>query len=484
MIENIETNIKKVDLIILGAGPAGVAAAEAASKEGAIVVIIDENRDAGGQIYRAPPKGFKPKNSFKSDEFEEGEKQRNILKNINVTTLFEHRVWSISPNLILNTIGPNGLNSLQTKSLIIATGALERIIPFPGWTTPGVIGLAASTILLKSQYVLPGKSTVVAGCGPLLISVAYGILKSGGKVSAIIDLNSKLDWIKTFPSMISKTDQLLKGMKWFTSIAKAGIKIYGAHTVTGVKKIENDLNVSIAPINRIGNFIDQKNQIIIKGDCLAVGHGLFPSTEITRILKAKHIFDPLKGGWVPLVDNDFRSSIPGVYIAGDATGISGAFSAVNKGRIAGMAAVKDLNLLSPKKFKDKKKYEIVLLKKNENFGKASSNLMKFRPELIQTITSDTIVCRCEDVYLSEVDKAISLGARDMNQLKAWTRCGMGPCQGRTCSEAIESILAKKLGNREAAGQWTSRIPLRPIPIDQIIGKFNYEDIPIPENAPL
>ena len=451
MTKIFTNDIKKVDLVVLGAGPAGVAAANVASKEGAEVVIIDENSSAGGQIYRAPPNEFQPQNSFKSDEFREGEKQRNILKNSNVKALFKHRVWSVSSDLVVSTVGPNGLSSWHARSLIIANGALERIIPFPGWTIPGVIGLAASTILLKSQYVLPGQSTVVAGCGPLLIAVANGIIKSGGKVSAIIDLNSKSDWIKAFPRLLSRPDQLFKGMSWFANIMKAGIKLYGGHAVTNTKQVDNVLRISIAPINSAGSILDSKNQKIVEGDCLAIGHGLFPSTEITRLLKAKHIYDPLKGGWVPLIDDDFRSSIPGVYIAGDATGISGAFSAVQKGRIAGMAAVRDLNVMSSQKYKAKIKSELIILKKNENFGKAAVRLMKFRPELIQTITSETIVCRCEDVFRSEIDEAIESGARDLNQLKAWTRCGMGPCQGRTCSEAIEAILASKVGSRELAG---------------------------------
>ena len=484
MTKIFTNDIKKVDLVVLGAGPAGVAAANVASKEGAEVVIIDENSSAGGQIYRAPPNEFQPQNSFKSDEFREGEKQRNILENSDLTALFKHRVWSVTSDLVVSTVGPNGLSSWHARSLIIANGALERIIPFPGWTIPGVIGLAASTILLKSQYVLPGQSTVVAGCGPLLIAVANGIIKSGGKVSAIIDLNSKSDWIKAFPRLLSRPDQLFKGMSWFANIMKAGIKLYGGHAVTNTKQVDNVLRISIAPINSAGSILDSKNQKIVEGDCLAIGHGLFPSTEITRLLKAKHIYDPLKGGWVPLIDDDFRSSIPGVYIAGDATGISGAFSAVQKGRIAGMAAVRDLNVMSSQKYKAKIKSELIILKKNENFGKAAVRLMKFRPELIQTITSETIVCRCEDVFRSEIDEAIESGARDLNQLKAWTRCGMGPCQGRTCSEAIEAILASKVGSRELAGQWTGRTPLRPVPIEQIIGKYTYEDIPIPENAPL
>ena len=274
MTKIFTNDVKKVDLVVLGAGPAGVAAANVASKEGAEVVSIDENSSAGGQIYRAPPNEFQPQNSFKSDEFREGEKQRNILENSNLTALFKHRVWSVSSDLVVSTVGPNGLSSWPARSLIIANGALERIIPFPGWTTPGVIGLAASTILLKSQYVLPGQSTVVAGCGPLLIAVANGIIKSGGKVSAIIDLNSKSDWIKAFPRLLSRPDQLFKGMSWFANIMKAGIKIYGGHAVTNTKQVDNVLKISIAPINSAGSIIlDSKYKKIVEGDCLAIGHG-------------------------------------------------------------------------------------------------------------------------------------------------------------------------------------------------------------------
>ena len=221
MTKTFINDFQNIDIVVLGAGPAGVAAAQAASQEGAKVVIIDENSSAGGQIYRAPPNEFKPLNSFKSPEFQEGENQRKILSNSNVKTLFHHRVWSISTELVISTIGPNGLSSLHPKSIILANGALERIIPFPGWTLPGVIGLAASTILLKSQYVLPGKTTIVAGCGPLLIAVAYGIIKSGGKVSAIVDLNGQLDWMKVFPKLFSRPDQLIKGMNWIATIKKA-----------------------------------------------------------------------------------------------------------------------------------------------------------------------------------------------------------------------------------------------------------------------
>ena len=120
MTKTFPNDIQNVDLVVLGAGPAGVAAANVASQEGTDVVIIDENSSAGGQIYRAPPNEFKPHDSFKSDEYQEGEKQRKILKNSNVKALFKHRVWSISSDLVVCTVGPNGLSSLHARSLIIA----------------------------------------------------------------------------------------------------------------------------------------------------------------------------------------------------------------------------------------------------------------------------------------------------------------------------------------------------------------------------
>ena len=484
MSKVIDDNVQKIDVVVLGAGPAGVAAATIASEQGADVVIIDENSSAGGQIYRAPPNEFQIHNSFKTQEFHEGDNQRNILRNSKVRAYFNHRVWSISSDLVVSTVAPGVLKSWHPKALILANGALERIIPFPGWTLPGVMGLAACTVLLKSQYVLPGQSTVVAGCGPLLISVAYGIVKAGGNVSAIIDLSKKSDWIKVFPKMLSRPDLLLQGMKWLVKLKKGGVKLYSGHTVTKAKQVSDLLRINIAPINSSGYILDSKYQKIVEGDCLAVGHGLIPSTEITRLLKANHKFDPLKGGWVPVIDEDFRTSIPNVYIAGDASGISGAFSAVHKGRIAGLAALRDLNIISFQEFEKNIKKDRNLLNKTEIFGKAASYLMRTRSELITTITPETIVCRCEDVYRSKIDEAISAGATEINQLKAWTRCGMGPCQGRTCAEAVEAILTSVVGSRELAGQWTGRPPLRPVPIEQIIGDFSYEDIPIPVAAPL
>ena len=127
--------------------------------------------------------------------------------------------------MVVSTISANGLKSWRPKALILANGALERIIPFPGWTLPGVMGLAACTILLKSQFVLPGRSTVVAGCGPLLMSVAYAIVKAGGNVSAIVDLSSKSEWVRVFPKMLSRPDLLLQGMKWLWKLKNEGIKI-------------------------------------------------------------------------------------------------------------------------------------------------------------------------------------------------------------------------------------------------------------------
>ena len=169
------------DLVVLGAGPAGVGAALAASRHGLRVALIDDAPVAGGQVYKAPPSSFTVDDRRAlGAEHQRGARLRDELAGSDVETYFGRTVWLVSRGFALEAVGPGGLESFRSKSLILATGTFERVIPFPGWTLPGVIGLGAATLLLKSQQMLPGRRTVVAGAGPLLLAVAAGVLKGGG----------------------------------------------------------------------------------------------------------------------------------------------------------------------------------------------------------------------------------------------------------------------------------------------------------------
>ena len=196
-------NKRKYDVIVIGAGPSGVSAAINCAKRGLKVLIVDSNSEAGGQIYRAPPKTYKiiPKNKLEENEIQK--KMSIELKNYQIDTAYNHTVWQVSPGFKVNAFNDASTIQWKTKSLIIATGTYEKIIPFEGWTIPGVIGLAACSVMLKSHHFIPSNKIILAGNGPLLVLVAYYISKFGGKVDAIVDTSSKLDWIRSTLSLIT-----------------------------------------------------------------------------------------------------------------------------------------------------------------------------------------------------------------------------------------------------------------------------------------
>lgn len=469
---------KEYDVIIIGAGPSGVKSALTCSKKGLKVLIIDSNGNSGGQIYRAPPKSYIKKSKKTLEENLIQIKFSEDLKRNNIDTAYNHTVWQVSPGFKIDAFNENGTIQWNTKNLIVATGTYEKIIPFDGWTTPGVIGLAASTILLKAHQTIPGNKIVLAGNGPLLISVAYYILKFGGKVDAIVDTSSKFEWIKSMISLIFNPKNFIQGISWILKIIFSRVPIYSNSLINKVFKIENGISVEIQNI---------KNKQIKKltTEVLAVGHGLTPSTDISRLLKINHTYNDLKGGWIPRLDKYFRSSMQGLYITGDGAGISGAIPAEDKGELAAYALLKDQNIISEKEFTNKTSRIIKRLNRYEIFAKGIAKLNFTPKDLINNISENTILCRCEDITKRDIINAVNNGAKNLNQIKSWTRFGMGPCQGRTCQYSVAKVASEELKcNVKDLGYLTGRTPLRPFPLDKAIGDFEYDEITKVEAAPL
>ncbi len=474
--------MSEFDLVVIGAGPAGANAALTAHHQGLRCLLVDEAPAAGGQVWRAPPEGFIRR---KADaDAKAGDRLRAELAASGVTTAFDHRVWLITERFRIEALGPEGPVTLRTPAIVAASGATERVIPFPGWTEPGVVGLAGATILLKAQQVLPGERALVAGCGPLLPAVAANVLKAGGEVAAVVDLADRREWFATLPAMLTRPDLLVRGLGWLARLRRRGVPVHYRHAVRRVVRTDGRLNVAIAPVDASGRFVASAGELALQVDWVAVGHGLVPRTEITRLLGAQHRYDPTLGGWVATRDDAGRTSVPGLFVAGDGGGIRGAAAAVEQGRLAGLAAVHDQGRLDQDAFERRAATIRRRLRRAERFGQASARLMALRPGQVLSIPEETIVCRCEDVTRAEIGAAITAGAVEINQLKAWTRCGMGPCQGRMCGEAAASLLATVLGSRDAAGYWTGRAPLRPVPLDDLLGDYGYADIPRPRAAPL
>jgi NADPH-dependent 2,4-dienoyl-CoA reductase/sulfur reductase-like enzyme len=474
-----------VDVLVIGAGPAGARAALRAQACGLDVLLVDENHDAGGQVWRPIPAGFaRASGSAPSTQARDGDALRAELRGAGIRCLFGHKLWNVGTGLRADLIGPEGSLSWQPRALIVATGTTERVVPFPGWTLPGVIGLAAATILLKSQNMLPGRRTVVAGAGPLLLAVATGILKAGGEVAAVLDLASKADWLRTLPSLAGRPDLLWQGLQWQATLRAAGVPVLHRHGIRSVEAVGPGFEIRTECVDASGKPVADEPAPVFMADAVTVGHGLVPGTDVTRLLRARHRYAVEQGGWVADADADGRTSVAGLYVAGDGAGIAGAAAAGAHGELAALACAHDLGRLDAVAHARERASLQSSWRKSARFGRAMAGLMALRDGAVASIAADTVVCRCEDVTRAEIDTAARDGARDMNQLKAWTRCGMGPCQGRTCSDVAGALLALHVGSRQAAGCFTGRAPLRPVSLAELAGDYTYADIPIPKAAPL
>jgi NADPH-dependent 2,4-dienoyl-CoA reductase/sulfur reductase-like enzyme/bacterioferritin-associated ferredoxin len=467
------------DLAVLGAGPAGVAAALEADALGLKVVLLDEAPAAGGQVYRAPSGG-----DAEDEDRRAGAALRAALAASRVTVLPGRRVWMLEPGFRLAALGPAGPERISAPRLIVAAGAMERHIPTSGWTLPGVMGLAAATILLKAERMLPGRAVVVAGTGPLLYLVAAKILAGGGRVAAVVDARPRSAWLRAGRALMARSDLALRGLGWMAKLRLSGVPLLAGHAVTAIEGEGQVARVRIAPLDAHGRP-RAAHERIVEADAVCLGYGLVPATEATRLLGATHHFDAEAGGWVPTLNRWQESDVDGLFVAGDGAGIVGAAAAPLSGCLAAIGAAHAAGCLTEAEAQRRATTLDAALAKALHFGRAMTALSVPPAGLLAAMTDATTLCRCEGVTRATAAAAIDAGATSLVELKATTRCGMGPCGGRICGEAAAMLMAERTGRpRAAIPPATARPPLRPVPIAALAGDFAYEELPIPQPAPL
>jgi len=472
--------VSDYDLIVLGAGPAGAAAAIKARSLGLRVAVIDEALEAGGQVYRAPSPALTA--AQPDSDRAKGDALRARLAASGAVLYANHRVWSLTSGFSVISIGPDGPLTLEAPNLIVAAGAVERHIPVTGWTLPGVIGLAGATILLKAYGVLPGRRIVVAGSGPLLLLVASKIVAAGGEVVAVIDAVPRSSWLARAATMLARPDLMAKGAAWLLALLKVRVPIHSGTAIRSVHGTDGVEAITIGPVDRDWRPVGGTERTI-PADAVCLGFGLLPATEVTQLLGAEHRYEPELGGWVPAVDASFQSSVPGLFVAGDGAGVWGADAAPLSGELAALGVARRLGRggdLASEATKTEADWH-----RSGRFGAVMSALAMPPPGAAAMIAAGATVCRCEGLTRATLDAAIAAGARTLADLKATTRCGMGPCGGRVCGEAAAMLIAAATGwDRETIGQPSVRPPLRPVPLAAITGAFDYDELPIPAPAPL
>lgn len=479
------------DLAILGAGPAGAAAAVEAAALGLRTIVLDEAHAAGGQVHAIAPGVTPPAR----DVDRAGDALRAALAESGAEFRCGRRVWHLERHDGLWRVhalaappergSVDVAESVSARALLIATGAIERHLPFPGWERPGVIGLAAATRLLKAQRVLPGKDVLVAGAGPLLYLVAHAIVEGGGKVVAVVDARSRRDWLASLPAMATRPDLVAKGLGWRRKLLAHRVPVLHSHRLAAVAGDATALRAKVVAIERDGAVFRGTPTIEFGCDAVCVGYGLLPATDATRLAGATHVFDGARGAWRVDVDDDQRTDRALLYVAGDGAGIAGAAAAPWAGRVAACAAARDLGRLDARAFRTRAGAAKRARDRAARFGFAMAKLANVGDGAHAGIAAATLVCQCERVDRAAIDAAVDAGCATLNELRSSTRCGMGPCGGRLCEDAVARLANLRAGlPRAAIGQPTGRPPLRPVDLDALAGEFDYASLPIGTPAPL
>jgi D-hydroxyproline dehydrogenase subunit alpha len=402
------------DLLVVGAGPAGMAAAWRAAQNGLRVSVVDDNPAAGGQIWRGGPP--------------EAQVWFERIRSVDVEMINGARVFQqlLSGTLLAETT--SGVCELNYVNLVLATGARERFLPFPGWTLPNVMGAGGLQALVKTGLPIEGKRVVVAGSGPLLLAVAAHLRRSGANVLLIAEQASTVQLARFAIGLFSKRSQAFELKRQLKDVPyRSGCWVSEAH---GTEKLESV------------TLIHGEKRWQVACDYLACGFHLVPNVELAELLGCD-----VERGSVK-VDEFQQTTVANVYSAGETTGIGGLELSIIEGEIAGLAAAgkhQTARELFPVRTKQRK------------FAALLNRTFALRDELKHLSMPQTIVCRCEDVTLERLRDHTSWRAA-----KLQTRCGMGPCQGRVCGGAVEFLFGWRVTS--------VRPPLLPVRINSLIRK--------------
>ncbi|MEY3630360.1 MAG: hypothetical protein RLY91_2126 [Pseudomonadota bacterium] len=457
------------DLIVIGAGPAGMAAATMGATLGLKTILLDEQSQPGGQIYRNVSTVHSAVAKLLGPDYLHGTTLVEAMRVAGVDARHDALVWDISRSLGVTAFANGTALQFQAPQIIAASGALERASPIPGWTLPGVMNAGAAQIALKASGSVPSGRTVLAGGGPLLYLVACQLLEAGAEIVGVVETSpgsNRLNALRHLPKALGAPEYLLKGLKMMAQLRRAGIPWFRSASALSVLGEGQAQGLSF----EVGGA-----QHTIAADLVLLHHGVIPNTQISRLMRVEHVWSDAQRAFNVVCDAYGQTSLPGFRIAGDGAAIGGALAAQNSGALAALGAALELGKLSRSDFD-----RLVI-----PYHRARDRDLKVRPFLdalycpptaITEPVDDAIVCRCEEVTAGRIREMASLGCQGPNQTKFFSRCGMGPCQGRVCGSVVTQILAKELGKTpDEIGAYRIRAPVKPVPVAAFSGLAESSD---------
>jgi NADPH-dependent 2,4-dienoyl-CoA reductase/sulfur reductase-like enzyme len=411
---------------IIGAGPAGATAARLLADAGVTPLLIDDNREVGGQIWRVGPAL---------------QDVRGDALRASVADLPRRRgaqVVDIAPGRIVLLDADEKLETVEAEAILIASGALEQFLPVTGWTRPGVHGLGGLQILMKAGGLLPKGPVLLAGAGPLLYLVGAQLVKAGVELSAVIDRAG----LPSLPGLLTLPDQLLRGIGFELTLRRAGVPV--------LRRTE------LAEIGEDWAVTDRGERF--PASVIGLGYGLRPNIELFSLLGCALDHDPVLGGWYPRRSDALETSVPGIFAVGDCAGIGGVEMALAEAPLAASGILRRLGQTGSLETATAKRRRARVDRFRRAVGAWSALPAKLGCD------DRTLLCRCERVSAGAVREAISSGLDGLGPVKMATRAAMGLCQGRVCSTALSLEIASTMGGAAPVAPPSLRRPLRPVPI--------------------
>jgi len=470
-------------LVVVGAGPAGMEAALRGAELGLSVTVVDEGMRPGGQIYRQQPLAFakKPGRGLSPDA-RDGERLTNRFAVAGITTFSGYTAWHVdAERRIIWLQGRDRALKIAYEALILAPGTFDRVVPFPGWTLPGVFTSGGMQTLLKSQHFVPGRRVVVAGSGPLNLILAAQLASAGAQVVALAEASRFAGAWRLSSALLKQPRLVVRAIAAATTLLRSKTRILRGY---GVLRAEGDDHLSRLTLARLDRDWRplRGTERQLDADALAIGYGFVPSTELAAVTGAELDWHNASGGWKPRHDAFQETTSPGVFVAGDGAGVAGVYVARHQGNLAAIGAAKRLGRLA-----DSTAHELARPIRTEleglaKFRVAMDTLYELRPGIYDRVTADTVVCRCEDVTRGQIEAAVRAGASSSDALKFATRAGMGPCQGRFCNLTVAALASPEAGTGEpASGRFRTRTPVKPLAIEELMDDLG-EEVVFHENV--